>query len=894
MTFLFTDIVGSTQRWDQNPDQMREDLARHDALLQRVIAASGGVVFKTVGDAFCAAFSVPGNALSAARSITLGLASQDWIKSSPVHVRQAIHTGSPEVRGADYFGPPLNRVARLLSAGHGGQILLSATTHALVAEHLPMGCGLLDLGSHQLKDLRRPEHIYQLLAQDLSDSFPPLRTVDSLPNNLPTQLTAFVGRETQITEVRSLLSRARLVTIMGTGGAGKTRLAIETGAQSLDDYADGVWLIELAEITDPDLVMESVAAALGVRAESDRPLEEAITHYLRDRHLLLILDNCEHVIGAAAGLAERLIRTCSRLRMLATSREVLAINAETIWSIPPLSLPRFGEAPTVEELNGFESARLFSERAAASSPGFTITDSNAPSLAHICQRLDGIPLALELAAARIRVLTLEQIAARLDNQFKLLTGGSRTAVPRQQTLRALVDWSHDLLSDTEQALFRRLAVFAGGWTLEAAEGVCSGVGLDVDDVLDVMSQLVDKSLVIADEHLGEARFRMLETLRQYGREKLILTGEDEQLQARHRDWFAQFMTRQIALQNGANQDRVFERTDAELGNLRAALDTLELRPGAPSPAIGMANDLVWFTCMRGYIHDEHERLLKLLSTWTEPGESRATLLSAAGKYAHHMGKYDDAMALLGESVSLWRPSGRTRGLAISLCRLGQLEQALGHFESAWSLLDESQSVFREIGVESGLDAPLALFLAQVAMNRGDHEQAIQQFEDCVSQAREIDDRHSTSSALRSLGELLQMQGDISRAAECLRESLTITRDLDDRACSTTTLDSIAMLAGAEGEHERAVCAHVAAATARKTQATSLSPSEESRVRRAREQGEARLSDTDRERACTRGQSMSLADAIDWALNVASSVVRTQPESTPVSGDASVDEVDFNV
>ena len=475
VTFLFSDIEGSTALWEQSADSMRPALARHDSLLRQAIEAGGGYVFKTLGDAFCAAFATAPEALAAALSAQIALAGEGWELPTPLLVRMALHTGSAEERDADYFGPPLNRVARLMAAGHGGQVLLSEVTQALVRDALPRDVTLGDLDLHRLKDLGRPERVFQLEHPALPADFPPLRSLDNpaLPNNLPQQVTSFIGREKQLAEVKALLDRTRLLTLTGSGGSGKTRLSVQAAADVLDQYEGGVWLVELAALADAALVPQSVADVLGVKEQAGGTARQGLLDWLRPKRLLLILDNCEHLVTACAVLAAEILRLCPRVRLLASSREPLGVVGEQVYRVPSLSLPDPKQPQTVESLSQFEAVRLFIERAQAVQYSFSVTDANAPAVAQICWRLDGIPLALELAAARVRALPVEEINTRLDHRFRLLTGGSRTALPRQQTLRALIDWSYDLLNEEEQTLLARLSVFAGGWTLEAAGGVCA-------------------------------------------------------------------------------------------------------------------------------------------------------------------------------------------------------------------------------------------------------------------------------------------------------------------------------------------------------------------------------------------------------------------------------------
>src|SRR5262245_42819181 len=601
VTFLFTDIEGSTQLWEQHPDAMRLALARHDACLNAAIESNGGHVFKTVGDAFCAAFATAPDALDAALAAqqTLRALQPSAVATAAglaLKVRIALHTGAAEARGGDYFGPALNRIARLLAIGHGGQVLLSQTTADPVHEELPPHASLRPLGSHRLRDLQRPEQVYQLLHPELPADFPPLKSLDALPNNLPRQLTRFIGREQAIVEVKRLLASSALLTLTGSGGCGKSRLALQVGADLLEEYADSVWLVELAALSDPERVPQTVATALGVRELPGRPLIQTLIDSLCPKQLLLLLDNCEHLLSACTQLTERLLQACPQVRVLASSREALGLLGEQSYRVPSLSLPDPRQLPPWERLPEFEAVQLFTDRAVLSQASFAVTEANAAAVVAVCRRLDGIPLAIELAAARVKALPVEKLNERLDDMFRLLTGGSRTALPRQQTLRALIDWSYDLLSPPERALLRRLSVFAGGWTLEAAEAVCVGDGIEGWEVLDLLTSLVEKSLVLYEEGEGEGRYRLLETVRQYARDRLLEAGESEAAREQHCDWF-------LALAEEAEPQlwrevAWVERLEREHDNLRTALEWCAA--SSPETGLRLAGALHWFWHIRGH------------------------------------------------------------------------------------------------------------------------------------------------------------------------------------------------------------------------------------------------------------------------------------------------------
>ena len=569
VTLLFTDIEGSTQHWEERPDAMAAALRIHDGLVRAAIEAHGGFVFKTMGDQFCAAFSRASDAISAAADAQRALLNEDWSAIGGLAIRIALHCGATDERAGDYFGPVVNRVARLLAIAHGGQTILSAVTALQLRGLLAHGTELRDLGEHRLKDLIGAEHVWQLVAPGLPDTFPPLASLGSLPNNLPRQVTALIGREEVLSEIESLVRKHSLVSLVGAGGVGKTRLALQTGADLLDGSADGVWFIELASLNDASLIVNTIAASLGLREQPNRTLLDVMLHYLRPRRLLLILDNCEHLIEESARVADTILRATPNVRIVATSREPLRIDGEHVYRVPSLGIPQ-DNALTVDDALQYGAIALFLQRARASDAKFTLTEENAPIVVDICRRLDGIALAIELAAARVRILPPRQLAQKLDERFRVLTSGSRTALPRQQTMRALIDWSHDLLTEPEQRLFARLAIFAGGWTLDAAENVCTDDTVDTLGVMDMLSSLVDKSLVVADaEH---SRYGLLESTRAFALEKLAQRGEHETLARRHAQWAADLGDRasEAAWSTPVAQTRA--QFGPEIENARFAID----------------------------------------------------------------------------------------------------------------------------------------------------------------------------------------------------------------------------------------------------------------------------------------------------------------------------------
>jgi predicted ATPase/class 3 adenylate cyclase/uncharacterized protein HemY len=778
VTFLFTDIEGSTKLAQEHPDTWESLRERHDSILKGAVEANHGYVFQIIGDAFCVAFHTAYDGLCAAIEAQRELQKENWGETQ-IKVRIGLHTGAAEFRGTDYRGyMTLARIQRVMSIGHGGQILISNTACEMVRGELPADVTLHDMGEHRLKGLFDLEHLWQVNVPDLPQDFPPLQSLNKLSNNLPAQLTSFIGREEEISKIRQALGSHRLVVLTGPGGIGKTRLSVQAAKQLIGMFPDGVWFVELAPITDPDLIPLAIHTTLGLVEPPGKNIQQILINYLHEKKVLLILDNCEHLVEACAQLTDTLLRYSPSLKILASSREALGVEGELAWPVPTLSLPDLKNIPELEQLSQYEAVHLFLDRALLTNPDFLITEDHAPAIVQICYRLDGIPLAIELAAARLRGLSVEQIASRLDDRFHLLTSGARTVLPRHQTLQALIDWSYDLLSEAECALLRRLSVFAGGWTLGAAESVCAGDGLDPDQILDVLLHLVDKSLVVAETQGIEPRYHMLETIRQYAREKLWAAGEGEMLRQRHLAYFIDLAERAEPNLRAFNMVMWLDRLEDELENIRLALEyALESDIEAQ---LRLASALLWLCHIRGHRNEGVAWLERGLSVETTEREERPLTLSRAllrGKALNAIGiekilcaDFDRAKTYLEESVALFEELGTAGKQGRAYARTW-----LAGPRSQMKLMQEQNlRLFREIEDKFGA-AECLMFLNQEALHNDDYERAITLAEEQLALRREIGDHDGAATALGHLGHMAFLQQDYQRAIPLLEECLSLYR-----------------------------------------------------------------------------------------------------------------------
>ena len=812
-TFLFTDIEGSTRLWEEDPERMRPALARHDALVRSAVEAHRGVIVKMTGDGVHAAFDDPLDAFNATLEIQEALADPAQTSGMPLLVRCGLHAGPVERRDNDFYGSAVNRAARIMSAAHGGQALLSRTVAEMIDARLPSGASLRDLGLVRLRDLSRPEQVYQIVHPPLRAEFPALRSLEETPNNLPNEVTSFVGRSRELTQVASLLRQGRLVTLIGLGGLGKTRLALHVAAETLDDYPDGVWFVELAPLGDARLVALSIATAMRVKEEAGRPVIEALVKYMAGRKLLVVLDNCEHLLDGCCEVAKQLLASVPDVKILATSREPLRIAGETTFPVVALGIPdiRLPFEPRV--IAQFDAVQLFLDRAAAAQPEFELTEENATHIAAICHRVDGIPLAIELAAARVRSLPVQKIAERLTDRFKILKGGDQAALPRQQTLRALIDWSYDLLTPEERQLFRQLAVFAGGFSLEAGEAVCD---CRDDEVIDLLGRLVEKSLVLLDG--GTGRYNMLETVRQYAHERLSDTGEEHEVHDRHLAYYVEFALQSQGGLAGADSGQWLRRMDSELENILAAHAWAGQSPRDAQPGLQLANCTKRYWIQRGLLELGSRVMLEALGRpgASERNNARWLGLLAAGQLRYLMGEYREARTWLEESLGIAREQSEDVSIVAILQSLGMAAQGEGDLANARNYLEEALNLAQRTGDKRRIAAAMNA-LAQLESADGRYEAAQPLFESVVALSRETGDQEDIAIGLLNLAIVSISRGAADHSRHLLLETLDLAAAVGSSQVDQSLLEVTAGLAVQWGDGRNAARFYGAAeAHARKT------------------------------------------------------------------------------
>ena len=781
LTFLFTDIEGSTAMLQRLGDAYAQVLADHHRLIRDALAVHDGKEIDTQGDAFFAVFSSTSACVSAAVEMQRSFIAHAWPAGEAVRVRMGIHSGEASRTVVGLVGLDVHRAARIAAAAHGGQIVLSATTAALVPDSLPEDAWLKDLGVHRLKDLNRPERIFQLVARGLPVAFPPLHALGSPkpPNNLPARVSTFIGRDAELAEVRRLMTDSRLVTLTGSAGVGKTRLGLQVAAGLLDGSGDGVWFADLAQLQDPDLVALSVSSMLGIPQDPGLSPVHTLVEAVGEQSMLVLLDNCEHVIDACAKLADMLLRHCPNTRLLATSREPLGIDGERVHRVPSLDMPADGD--DLDTIRSTEAVRLFADRALQQGVTLTWDGVTASVAGRICRRLDGSPLAIELAAARLRVMSVTELDGRLDQRFAILTGGSRAALPRQQTLLAMLDWSWELLNSAERQVLARLSVFAGGFDLAAAEAVTAGEDILLDEIVRHLGALVDKNLVqFEDSGGGPVRYRLLETVRQYGARQLEALGPSAVDEARiaHRDQYLALAEAAAPQLEGHGQSEWLDRLDLELGNIRAAIAYSLKRRDLP-PGIRLAAALRVFWKARGHATEGIEALRALLELPAgEPALVRARGLAAAAYLLEQTGGYAIAEEYCEEGLAIARAAGNDHLVAdllylraYVLLRRGQPGQALPFIEAGLGLARQQ--------TEPQVTAHLLAARSFALELRGDHAGALHDARESVLLYRQAGDRRHVGTMLGNLGYAELSLGDLDAARTHLVESLDIARGLND-------------------------------------------------------------------------------------------------------------------
>jgi len=850
VTILFSDIEGSTRLLQQLGPLWKSVVETHLQLLRAVFAQHSGRVVSTEGDSCFVVFVRASEAIAAAAQAQRSLAFHAWPDEVQVRVRIGLHTGEPEIGGDNYVGMDVHRAARIAAVAHGGQIVLSPTTHELVQTALPPGLSLRDLGTHRLKDLAHPERLFQLDVAGLPTDFPPLKSINNRPHNLPAQPTALIGREKEVAAARDFLRRdeVRLLTLTGPGGTGKTRLSLQLAAEMLEHCDDGVFFVALAPLDDPNRVSTTIAQTLGLQDRGGQPMLETLKNYLGDKTMLLVLDNFEQIIEAAPDVGE-LLGACPRLKIVATSRIALHLRGEQEFPVPPLDLPAIGSTPDVETLRQYAAVTLFIQRAQAVKPDFLVTNENAPAVAEICARLDGLPLAIELAASRVRLLSPQAMLARLENRLKLLTGGARDLPARHQTLRGTIAWSYDLLDEDEKILFARLSVFVSGCTLEAAEAI--GVDENGADVLDGVASLAGKSLLRQEESADfESRFFMLETIREYAAETLAAAGRDDEMRRRHAEYYmalAQASKRTFDACANAQKPLYSKQLEIENHNLWSALTwaaehqpewalhiilswhcalhsayLAELGPmverafenaaetDAPiallSEVLGIAGDLA---AWRGdFFHQGKliERRLAMLRETAHlwPAETHiAWTLHGLGVSAAWLRDYESAVASHRASLDAFRQLKSNFGIGITLNVLGSSLGSLGEFEEERACYEEARAVFEEINNQEGVAGATAQ-LADLHRRQNDLAGARALVEEVARIEVEMGDLRDHPWRLYQLGELEMCEGDITAAGLHLRRGLrTFQNTNHEKAGWLQTLLALSHLATLENQWQRA-------------------------------------------------------------------------------------------
>jgi predicted ATPase/class 3 adenylate cyclase len=801
VTFLLTDIEGSTALWEQHPDAMRVACVRHDELVENIVRQWNGVLVRPrgEGDGRFAVFPFPTDAVAAATALQRALYAEQWPKAILIRVRMALHTGEADLRDGDYYGSAVNRCARLRSIAHGGQTLISQATYELVRDDPPAGITLKDMGSHRLKDLTRPEQVFHLVGSDLPEAFPPLKSLDARPHNLPIQPTPYIGRETKIHEVRSRLIRedVRLLTLTGPGGIGKTRLGLQAAADLLDVFEDGIFFVDLSPMTDPELVVSAIVRVLGVTEANGLPLSESLKEYLHHKQILLLLDNFEQVLDAAPLISD-LLSAAPRLKVLVTSRAVLQLHEEYTYPVPSLSLPDRQRLPPIEQITQYEAIQLFIERSQAVKPDFTVTNDTAPAVAQICIHLDGIPLAIELAASRTKLFTPHALLSRLENRLQLLTGGPRNAPARHRTLRAAIDWSYHLLDEDEQTLFRRLTVFADGFTLEAIEAMALEAENGEFDPLEGITSLLDKGMI---HRLGgeETRFSMLETLREYGRERLVAQGEEERMRRQHAEYFLRFAEEMAVRLMSSERPAALHRIDKDYENIQSAL--LYFRSSGEREEDQRFVASLWrYWDYRGMLREARDHFRAALSGEKTRTATRQSALYGAACISQRLIDYAATTEYANESLVIAQAMEDSKGMGDVYRILGDIAGEQGRREESLSYLEKMKAISERL--DDKVNLAFAYF--QIAYAKGPvSEESRVLYENSYRISVEIGDRLGQANCMNMLAYIALERGDTGSARAYWTKVLQIGREEGMPKAVAWSFQGLGRVAYREGDHETA-------------------------------------------------------------------------------------------
>ncbi len=828
VTFLFTDIENSSKLWETQPEAMAVALARHDVLLREAIEANKGVVFKTVGDAFCSVFASPLDALNAATEAQGRLSAEPWDEATAgIKVRMGMHVGAPECREGDYVGPSVNRVARVCELGHGGQILVTQAVHEMVGELAPKQVTFRSLNAWRLKGMSRPETIYQIEAPGLPTDFPPLRSVTETVGNLPEILASFVGREAEMREITRRLERQKLLTLRGAGGCGKTRLAIESARSLAIDYPGGVWLVRLEALTDSERIAGEVARTLRLYVPAEQTVEQALAARLSERPTLLMLDNCEHLRAGCARFAHALLSTCPDLRILATSRESLGVPGEQIFEVSPLRLPNRSVRPALAMLRASEAVQLFTARAEAGS-GFALTRENAAAVAEICRALDGIPLALELAARWVGILPLDDIARELSDLINEPPDDLGIIPARQQTMRATVDWSFNRLEPDAQALFLNLAVFVGGFTLEAARAMNTAPDHSPTHVLRLLKGLVDRSFVFFDENaLPDPRYRLLEPVREVAVEKLLAAERESAVRDQHRDWFLSYAIHADSELQGTQQALWLDRVEADQDNFRAALKwSID-----PKTRLRLALALHRYWLRRGPAVEARAWLEGALAQAAGIEErERARTLNILGILAWTQGEIESAKRFYEESLAIWKRMDVLPETAMLLNNMAMIARYEKNFSQATLLYQQCLTIYRDLKDDQHICAVLNN-LGGALNDSGDHAAALPLLEESLRLHRSCANEAGEANALYNLGDVALFCKHYEDAEKLFIESLDIFAKLGDGKGIVLAWVALAPVYVESGRYTDAVMLLSAAHLAAESAGTRLSPATQVRVDR---------------------------------------------------------------